>query len=157
MTHPRTVPRGTRPMPMATPQILLYTREAYVESWVAGELDGGGASLRVVTTVDEVFGALVAAPPPRPQVLVLDTDTGALRELLALSALRDAAWTGTFVALAQRVVPGRLRTTLRVDSALTQPFHRDDLRNCLREMLPNDAASIFGRETARIEIIDYND
>lgn len=143
-------------MPMAAPEILLYTREAYVEKWVEGELDGGGATLRVVHTVDEVFTLLVSAPPPRPQVLILDTDTGALRELLGLSALRDAAWTGTIVALAQRVVPGRLRTTLRVEASLTQPFHRDDLRSCLREMLPNEAASIFGRETSRIEIIDYN-
>ena len=143
-------------MPMAAPEILLYTRETYVEKWVEGELDGGGATLRVVHTVDDIFSALVSAPPPRPQVLVIDTDTGALRELLGLAALREHAWTGTIVALAQRVVPGRLRTTLRVDSSLIQPFHRDDLRSCLREMLPNEAASIFGRETARIEIIDYN-
>ena len=144
-------------MPVAPPVILLYTRESYVEQWVTGELDGGGATLRVVRTVDDIFTALIAAPAPRPQVLVIDTDTGALRELLGLSALRDAAWTGTIVALAQRVVPGRLRSTLRVDSALTQPFHRDDLRGCLREMLPSDAASIFSRETARIEIIDYKE
>ncbi|MBA3453040.1 MAG: hypothetical protein H0T42_08105 [Deltaproteobacteria bacterium] len=100
--------------------------------WVQSELGRGNALIQFGGRIEHVVAALVEAPSPRPQVLVVDFDAIAVVDILQLHAVRDHGWCGRIIGLG--VVPNALRRSLGIERVLNTPFVRDSLSDAIAEI-----------------------
>lgn len=126
--------RGTRrgpDVPGEQIRALIYAPDPSRAAWIESELARAPitVTIQVGRRVRTIVSALVKDPPPRPQVLIIDIDAIAPRELLELHAIREAGWSGRLIALG--AVPPSLRASLAVDHVIAAPFIRDSLLDCV--------------------------
>lgn len=121
--HPRLRARATRKIVLSaaeTDRVLALAPDH--EAWIRSELAGTSLTTRFVRSVGEVVSALVEAPPPRPQILIVDFDEVSPGELLHLHSIREQGWFGSVIAIGRVAVS--LRTSLGVDRCVTVGPHR---------------------------------
>lgn len=92
------------------------------ETWIRSELAGTGLTTRFVRSVGEVVSALVEAPPPRPQILIVDFSAVSAGELLHLHSIREQGWFGSMIAIGR--VALSLRASLGIERSVIVGPHR---------------------------------
>jgi hypothetical protein len=118
-------PHTTRPP--APVHTLVYSPAADRSRFIAIDLAREPSVVHVARGIREVVTALVDAPSPRPQVLVIDLDLLPPAELLHLHTVRDRGWNGAIIALGR--VPATIRRSLGVTSVIALPLVEDTLRD----------------------------
>ncbi len=115
--HPRLRARATARIAIcdADPVRALVLAPAH-ETWVRAELAGTGLRTRFVQSVHDVVMALVEAPPPRPQILIIDFAALSAGELLHLHSIREQGWFGNVIAIGR--IPLSVRTSLGIERAV---------------------------------------
>lgn len=127
-------PRVYVQQPSSVPTVRVMVRAASPQrlSWVEKELGRGNALIQYGRQIEHVVSALIEAPPPRPQVLVVDFDAITAVDILQLHSVRDHGWCGRIIGLG--VVPPPLRASLGIERVLNTPFVADSLRDAIAEI-----------------------
>lgn len=132
--HPNTLARGTRTSQHKDPalRVIVYAPGEQRGTWIHSELSRVEALVQIARSVEQIIGALVEDPPPRPQVLVLDLDAIAAGDLLYLHQVRERGWCGRIIGLG--TAPPALRASLGIERMLNTPFVRDSLADAIEEI-----------------------
>ena len=121
--HPRLLARPTARIATSdTDAIRALVLAPAHETWIRAELAGTGLHTRCVASVAEVVSTLVAAPPPRPQILIIDLAAISAGELLHLHSIRDQGWFGNVIAVGR--VPLSVRASLGVARSVAIAPHQ---------------------------------
>ena len=133
--HPNTFARGTRTTTQSKEpplRVIVFAPAEQRASWIDSELGRLDALVQIARSVEQIIGALVEDPPPRPQVLVIDLDAIAPGDLLYLHQIRERGWCGRIIGLG--TAPQALRASLGIERMLNTPFVRDSLSDAIAEI-----------------------
>jgi hypothetical protein len=133
--HPNTFARGTRTTTQRRDpalRVIVFAPAEQRAAWIDSELTRVDALVQIARSVEQIVGALVDDPPPRPQVLVVDLDAISAGDLLYLHLIRERGWCGRIIGLG--TAPQALRLSLGIERMLNTPFVRDSLSDAINEI-----------------------
>jgi hypothetical protein len=134
--HPNILARGTRTTTQQRKdpalRVIVFAPAEQRASWIENELSRLDALVQIARSVEQIIGALVEDPPPRPQVLVVDIDAISPGDLLYLHLIRERGWCGRIIGLG--TAPQALRSSLGIERMLNTPFVRDSLSDAIGEI-----------------------
>ena len=133
--HPNILARGTRTTTRQKDpavRVIVFALSEQRATWIDSELERCDALVQIARSVEQIIGALVDDPPPRPQVLVVDLDSISPGDLLYMHLIRERGWCGRIIGLG--TAPQALRASLGIERMLNTPFVRDSLSDAINEI-----------------------
>jgi hypothetical protein len=134
--HPNILARGTRTTSTRQKdpavRVIVFAPAEQRASWIDSEIARCDALVQIARSVEQIIGALVEDPPPRPQVLVVDLDAITAGDLMYLHLIRERGWCGRIIGLG--TAPPALRMSLGVERMLNTPFVQDSLADAIGEI-----------------------